>query len=70
MPAVVERLAQPLHLAFALDPQRIVGLHAQHEVHAALEIEPELEHLVHQPARLSDAEAGGDDRIHADGARR
>ena len=42
--------AQPLHLRLGLEPQRIVGLHAQHEVHAALQVEPELELLVHQPA--------------------
>ena len=47
---VVELLAQPLHLLLGLEPQRIVGLDAQHEVHAALEVEAELELLVHQPA--------------------
>ena len=46
-------LAQPLHLLLGLEPQRIVGLHAQHEVHAALQVEPELELLVHQPAPAS-----------------
>ena len=44
-PAVVSALAQPLHLRSGLDPQRIVGLDAQHEVHAALEVEPELQRL-------------------------
>ena len=40
-----QRFAQPLHLRLGLDPQRIVGLDAQHQVHAALEIEPELQRL-------------------------
>ena len=44
---------QPLHLLLGLQPQRIVGLHPQNEVHAALEVETELELLVNQewPAR-------------------
>ena len=55
-----QRLAQPLHLALGLDPQRIVGDDPQHEVDAALEVEAELELLVHQPLRRGDAEAIGD----------
>ena len=46
-----QRLAQPLHLRLGLEPQRIVGLDAQHEVHAALQVEPELQRLVDQPRR-------------------
>ena len=63
----LQRLAQSLHFAFGLDPQRIVGLHAQNEMHAALEIEAELDHLVGEPCRLGDSVAGRDDRIHANG---
>ena len=63
---VRQRLAQPLHLLLGLEPQRIVGLDAQHEVHAALQVEPELELLVHQPAGRRDAVARRDDRIDAD----
>ena len=48
--ARLQLLAQPLHLLLGLQPQRIVGLHAQHEVDAALQVEAELELLVHQPA--------------------
>ena len=58
-------LAQPLHLGLGLDAQRIVGLHAQHEVHAALQVEPQLQRLVEQPGRLRDAVARRDDRIDA-----
>ena len=50
---VLQRLAQPLHLLLASQPQRIVGLDAQHEVDAALQVEPELQLLVHQPATAS-----------------
>ena len=37
-----QRLAQPLRRLLGLEPQRVVGLHAQHQVHAALEVEPSL----------------------------
>ena len=50
---LLQRLAQLLHRLLGLDLQRIVGLDAQHEMHAALEVEPELELLVHQPARAN-----------------
>ena len=43
--------AQPLHLLLGRQPQRIVGLHAQDEVHAALQVEPELELTVDQEAQ-------------------
>ena len=46
--------------------QRIVGLHAEHELHAAVEVETELELLVHQPGGRVDAVARGDNRIHPD----
>ena len=42
---------QPLHLRLRLQPQRVVGLDAKHEVDAALEVEAQLELLVHEPAR-------------------
>ena len=45
-----ELLAQPLAGLIGLEPQRVVGLDAHLELHAALEVEAELELLVHQPA--------------------
>ena len=53
MPRGLQRLAQPLHLRLGLEPQRIVGLDAQHEVHAALQVEPELQlPSISQPATV------------------
>ena len=45
-----QALAEALHLLFGRHAQRIVGLDAKHEVHAALEIEPELQGLRLEPA--------------------
>src|SRR6185503_8623357 len=59
-----ERFAQPLHLLLALEADGIVGLDAEHKVHAALEIQPELELFRHQPRRRGDAVLRRDDRIH------
>ena len=47
-------------------PQRIVGLDAQHEMDAALQIQPELELLVHQPARGRQVIARRQDRVDAE----
>ena len=50
--AVVKLLAQPLgSSASRLDPQRIVGLHAHDEVHAALEVEAEANRLLQRVER-------------------
>ena len=62
---VGQQLAQPLHLGLALDAQRIVGLDAQHEMDAALEVETELEQRS-VSTRAGDAVAGRDDRIDPD----
>ena len=61
--ARLQLFAQPLHLLLGHQPQRIVGLDAEHEVDAALQIESELELLVHQPARRRQMVARGQDRI-------
>ena len=45
-PAVAQRLAQPLDGRFGLDPQRGVGLHAHDQVHAALQVEAEIDLLL------------------------
>ena len=37
--AARQRVAQALDRGLGLELQRVVGLHAQHEVHAALEVE-------------------------------
>ena len=63
----LQLFAEPLGLEIRFEAQRIVGLDAQVEMDAALEIEPELQLLVHQPARRVDALARGENRIHADG---
>src|SRR5262249_56987408 len=62
-----ELLTQSLRFSFCLEPQRIVSLDAKHEVHAALEIEAELEHLAREPLRAFYAEAPRHDRIHTHG---
>ena len=41
-----QRLAQPVGGGLGLDAQRVVGLHPQHEVHTALEVEAEADLLV------------------------
>ena len=64
--ALRQLLAQPLALAISQRFQGIIGLHAQHEMDAAFEIEPELELFVHQPARRVDAVTRRDDRVDAD----
>ncbi len=38
-----ELLAEALHRLLGLEPEGVVGLHAQDEMHAAFEIEPELD---------------------------
>ena len=43
--AARQRVAQALDRGLGLEPQRIVGLHAQDEVHAALEVETEVDLL-------------------------
>ena len=66
-PAAVQRLAQLLADALGRDAQRIVAVDAQHEVHAALEVEAELQLLGHQPRRGRQAEALREHRIDPDG---
>ena len=39
----LQLLAQPLDRRFGLEPQRVVGLDAHHQVHAALEVEAEIQ---------------------------
>ena len=46
--------------------QRVVGLHAQHEMHASLEVEPELQLPIAQPLRRRQVVARRQDRIDAD----
>ena len=46
--------------------QRVVGLHAKHEVHAALQVEPKLQLAVAQPLRCGQVVARRKDRIDAD----
>ena len=46
-----QRLADLLGRRRRVNPQRVVGLHAQDEMHAALEVEPEAQLLGHQPGR-------------------
>src|SRR5476651_1062746 len=62
--ARLELVAQTLHLLLGHEPKRIVGLDAEDEVDAALEIEPELELLVHQPAGRRQVVARRHDGIH------
>ena len=58
--------AQPLHLGFRFQPQRIVGLHAQDEMHAAFEVETELQLLVLHPSGCRQVLPRGEDRVHPD----
>ena len=66
----VELFAQPLHLDLGLESQRVIGLHAQDQVHAALEVEPELELLVHQHGGRMNATPRGEQGIDANGGKR
>ena len=53
----LQLLAQPIGGGLGFEPQRVVGLHAQHQVHAALEVETELHLLVgriERPDRQAD----------------
>ena len=58
-----QHLAKPLGRLVGFQAYRVVGLHAQHQVHAALQIETKLQLLLHQPRRVGDAERPGDDRV-------
>jgi len=66
---VREELTQTLHLCLALDPERIVGLDAEDQVDAALQVEPELQDAIGQELRAGDPGARRDDRIDADRAK-
>ena len=61
--ARLQLLAQPLHVLVGHQPQGIVGLDAEHEVDAALQVEAELELLLHQPAGRRQVVARREDRI-------
>jgi len=63
-----QQLAEALHLGFALDAERIVGLDAQHEMDATLEVEPEFQNPIRQHLRARHAVARRDDRVHPYGA--
>ena len=64
--AALQLLLQPPAVLFRLHAQRIVGLDAQHEVHAALEVEPELQLHIAQPLRRRQVVARRENRIDAD----
>ncbi len=62
----LQLFAQPLALLIRDQAERVFGLHAQHEMDAALQVQPELQRLVHQPGGLGDAVALRDERVDAD----
>ena len=64
--AALQLFLQPPAVLFGLHPQRIVGLDAQHEVHAALEVEAELQLAIEQPLRRRQVVAHRENRIDAD----
>ena len=64
--APLQLFLQTRAVLLGLHPQRIIGLDAHHEVHAALEIEAQLQLHVAQPLRRGQPVAIGDDRIDAD----
>ena len=57
----LQLLAQPIGRRFGLDPDRVVGLHAQHEVHAALQIETETDLLLRRIERADRQRDDADD---------
>ena len=64
--AHAQRFAQLLGRLIRLQPQRIIGFDAQHQMDAALQIETELELLLLHPGRRRPVVHRRDDRIDAD----
>ena len=63
--SALQLLQEPRAVLFGRRPQRVIGLHTQHQVHAPLEVEPQLELPVEQPLRGGQSEAGRQHRIDA-----
>jgi hypothetical protein len=64
--AHAERFAQLLGALVGLQSDGVVGLHAQHEVDAPLQVQTELELLLLHPAGRRDVVIRREDRIDAD----
>ena len=64
--AALELFLQAAAVLFRFDAKRVIGLDAHHELHAALEVEPELQLLVAQPLRRRQVVACRENRIDAD----
>ena len=61
-----QRVAQPLDRGFGFELQRVVGLHPQHQVDAALEVEAQVDLLagrVERPDGQGQHDDDGDDSI-------
>ena len=57
--------SKPFHRLLGFQPQRIVGLDAENQVHAALQVETKLELLVHEGRWPVDPVAGSHDWVDA-----
>jgi hypothetical protein len=56
---VLGDLQEPRQVGVGLRPQRVLGVHLQHQVHSALEVEAEIDFLFR---RIGQQHGGGGDR--------